>query len=367
MMPFSFARAHELLHNPPVRTLGIDCRFTGFFAGIGRYTRELVTRLALREGRDFSIVLLTRSAEESWLRDLRALPNVRVCLADVVHYSLAEQLAFPGIIRRAGIDVLFSPHFSIPFACPVPYVVTIHDLILHRFPNQASFLRQAAYRFLLWRVVTCAERIIAVSNFTARELSQLYGAWITEKITVIPEGVGEEFAPAGAEECQRVRKAYGLPDRYFLYVGNAKEHKHVQTLIDAHASLGNDPRGLVLATGGKEAVRLRMHAGVQVLPEVREADLPALYSGADAFVTASHYEGFGLPAVEALACGCPVIAAARGATPEILGKDALLIEPAVEAFAQAMALADGSRRPPVRRFSWNRAAEATAALLKTLL
>jgi glycosyltransferase involved in cell wall biosynthesis len=346
------------------RTIAVDCRFAGTLSGLGRYTRELVPRL-LRRGDPLRYILFVRSAEEPWLRTLPARSaDIRRLAAP--HYSFAEQGAFPLALLRARADLLFSPHFTVPLLCPVPFIVTVHDLILHRYPNEASLLRRMGYRCVMAHAVARARRVVTVSEFTARELCSIYGESLRDRIVRVPEGVSGDFRPRTPEEQRTACRRYDLRKPYCLYVGNAKQHKNVQMLIDAFALLPSETRELVLVTGGKEASRLVLRSGVRLLPDVPERDLPALYSAAEAFVTASLYEGFCLPVAEARACGCPIIAGRSGAIPEVAGPRALLVEPTVEALAGALRRPPGRALPPdTPPLSWDRAAEQVAALLRS--
>jgi glycosyltransferase involved in cell wall biosynthesis len=347
------------------KIIGIDCRFAAQHAGLGRYTRELVTELCAQNDSNVTYVLFVRDPKESWLDSIRG--RVRLVTADIPHYSFSEQWRLPLLYRKSGIDLLFVPHFNAPFWCPVPFVVTIHDLILHRHPNAATMSRRFAYRIVLKRAVTKARAIIAVSNFTAKELAYVYGKPVAKKTTVIAEGVHERFVPVSPQLVERVRSRYRLPEQFFLYVGNAKEHKNVQMLLDAFASIRGDGRGLVLVTGGKEADQLSLPRDAMILKDIDDADLPALYTAASVFVTASLYEGFGLPVAEAQACGCPVIAVHRSAIPEIAGNDTVLVEPTVEAISAAMAKSTGARASLPARLQWEDAAAKTLSLLKEQL
>lgn len=346
-------------------TIGIDCRFAATESGLGRYTRELVAHL-LRRDDALRYALFVRDPSEPWLASLPPSPRSSLHTTRSPHYSLSEQLRFPLSIRSAGADFFFSPHFNVPLLCPVPFVVTVHDLILHRFPNEASPLRRIAYRTVMQHAVARARAVIAVSRFTGDEICGAYGERVRSKIAVISEGVSEQFRRRPQAECAAVLAKHGLPAAFFLYVGNAKQHKNVQTLIDAFAAAGDPQAHLVLVTGGGEASRLRLRERVRLLPDVDDADLPVLYSAARAFVTASLYEGFCLPVAEAAACGCPIVATRRGAIPEVAPPGALLVEPTIEALARAL------RAPPLeaaerRNGSWSDAAEQTAAVLAAAL
>lgn len=340
-----------------MKTIGIDCRFASTSTGLSRYTREIAQSLVKRGGARY--VLFVRSNTEQWIP---SGANVTVIEAPFPHYSLSEQLRFPSVITHAQIDLLFVPHFNAPLFCPVPFVVTVHDLILHRYPNDASFIKQFAYRLLMKRAVTKAQSIISVSNFTKSELVQAYGPGIEKKIAVIHEAVSSSFAAPSSDITASTLKRHALTKPYFLYVGNAKQHKNVQTLIDAFVMLNDHSHELVLVTGGKESQLLPEPTGVCILRDMPDADLPSLYAGAVCLVSASLYEGFGLPLWEAAACGCPAIVSNRASFPEIAPLGTVLTDPTAEHFAQAM------RSPPPRGKiaalrSWDDVARETASVL----
>jgi len=346
-----------------MKTIAIDCRFGNTNSGIGRYTRELVPSLLNGEN-EMKFVLLVLSQDEKWLRTLKG--NFSVLETGTAHYSWKEQTQLPKLLKELKADLLFSPHFNVPFFCPLPFVITIHDLILHWYPNQAPFFKRFAYKVLMSRAVRKAKKIIAVSEFTKKELRFAYGKRTEHKTVVIPEGVSPKFNPQPEDVKLKVQDIYGLKKPYFLYVGNAKEHKNVQTLIDAFEELNEDDKELVLVSSGKELNRLDIKDGVRIIEKVTDEDLPALYSAATAFVTASKYEGFCLPVAEAQACGCPVIASNKGAIPEVADDNAILIAPTAKAFSDAL------RNPPKRKMTvntldWKSAASKTLSVLHSAL
>lgn len=345
-----------------MNTIGIDCRFAGLKAGLGRYTRE-ITKSLLDRNDAIRYVLFVRDAEEDWIKDFTKAHAI--LSAPFPHYSFSEQKYFPEIIKNADIDLLFAPHFNVPFRCPVPYVVTIHDLILHRYPNQASIFKRLMYHAVIKKALDKASQIIAVSQFVYDDVLNSYGSIVEDKMTAVLEGVDTSFQPVSIENQLAVQKKHGIQGLYFLYVGNAKEHKNVQMLIDAFEK-ARTQHTLVLLTGGPEVSRLRMGEDVQILSSIDDNDLPALYSGATAFVTASLYEGFGLPVLEAEACGCPVIATNGSAIAEVAGPNALLCEPTIDAFAEAFAQPPGShtKRELPR---WSDVAEQTVQVLQSSL
>ncbi len=339
--------------------IGIDCRFAAKPAGLGTYTRELVTHLVHSSVDDF--VLFVRSADEQWLDEIPS--HVAIITADFDHYSLKEQIQFPRIMKKLHLDLLFSPHFNVPYFCPVPFVATIHDLILHRYPNQTSLIKQLAYRILMKRCVKKARHIIAVSNYTSSEIASIYGDIISNKVSVVTEGVNPLFA--NAEDID-VFSQYSLPKKYFLYVGNAKEHKNVQMLIDAHAQNPDGP-DLVLICSGSEASLLKLNERVHLLQDIPFEHLPSLYKKAVCFVTASLCEGFCLPILEARLSTCPVIAVHATAIPEVAGLEALLTDPTVDSLAEALNNPPTKTSPPGDEHNWETVAIETSAILSSVL
>jgi len=345
-------------NNVAVKTIGIDCRFAGTRSGLGRYTRAIVTEL-LRRKDPVRYILFVRSEKEEWIEHARHIADCRLQIADFAHYSLAEQIIFPKVFRKSRIDLLFSPHFNVPLLCPVPFVATIHDLILHRHPGDASFLKRTAYRMQMAFTIKRAKAILAVSSFTALEIGGAYGPPAHRKCHVTGEGVEDAFHPASIASVAAVRTRYGLQQPFFLYVGSGKGHKNVPFLIDAFAKADLNAKQLVLVMPSPPP---HLPKNVLHLPVVSDEDLPALYSAAECFTTASLYEGFCLPVAEALSCGCPVIAMQSTAIPETAKGQAMLIAPTVDAWVQAL------QNPPVRpvqyrRPLWREAAERTVKVL----
>lgn len=309
--------------------------------------------------------LLLRDDREDWLKAIHR--SYTSTVADIPHYSFAEQTVLPRLIRSTQSDLFFSPHFNVPFLCTTPFVVTIHDLILHHFGNGASLLKRIAYRSLMRTALRNARSIIAVSGSVAHELHDLYGSRIAKNIRVVHEGVDAAFHPIPSEAQLPTLSRYGIRKPFFLYVGNAKQHKNVPLLIRSFVESGRNDCELVLVCGGREALRLQPPPlGVRILQGISDGDLPALYSAATACVTASLYEGFCLPVAEALACGTPVVASNRGAIPEIAQGHATLIEPTIDAFKEAFA----STYHPVQPFivgTWEACAARTWDTLRHAL
>jgi glycosyltransferase involved in cell wall biosynthesis len=309
-------------------------------------------------------VLFVRSENEEWLQQISLTDRCRLQVADVAHYSFAEQTRFPLIIRRSGIDLLFSPHFNVPLFCPVPFVATVHDLILHRYPSR-SLLKQLAYKMQMRSTVRRAKAMCAVSSFAALEIGGMYGPQAFAKCTVTGEGVDDAFTPVSTDVVATALQKYGLHQPFFLYVGSEKKHKNVALLIHSFLDLHDDQRQLVLVTPHAKQQSPLVHNVIR-FSGVPEEDLPALYTAAECFVTASLYEGYCLPVAEALSCGCPVIAIHRTAIPETACGAGMLVEPVSKAITGAM------RQPPKRpvlygRPQWRSAAKITASVLMEVL
>jgi alpha-1,3-rhamnosyl/mannosyltransferase len=323
--------------------IGIDARKIADF-GIGTYIRELLRELAL--GNDAYVAF----APERLAHLIPA--GVEHAIADAPHYSIRELLILGRAIDRAKLDLFHAPHYVVPFTS-VPCVVTVHDLIHLRNPN--PFARLYA-RQMIGRAVRGSRRVLTVSETVKREIVSTFGC-ADEHVVVTPNGVRTPFSDDGP-------KAEG---RYFLYVGNDKPHKNVDVLVDAFSTVEN--AALVLTGAAFE--RFKSLERVVVSGFVDDAELAALYRGAIALVMPSREEGFGLPALEAMASGCAVITSNAPALIEITGHAALHVEPHAASLAEAMAriASDESLRGTLasrgiaraKTFTWTRCAELTRA------
>lgn len=282
-----------------------------------------------------------------------------------------EQLVLP--LQAAGCRLLYSPANLAP-VCSSRNVVVIHDVAALRYPDAYSRTYVSYQKAILPILARRARMLITVSEFSRDELIDALGA-SSARIRVIPEGVDERFAEAA--DPARAAGAYGLTRPYVLVVATASERKNLGVLERAAKALSERGVDLVLAGSGRPYMR----AGalpLRRLGYVRDEDLPGLYAGALALAMPSRYEGFGLPCLEAMACGAPVVAAAAGALPETVGDAALLVDPSdADGFAQALLAAAGEAdvrerliaagRSRVESFTWTRTAELTDAVIGELL
>jgi glycosyltransferase involved in cell wall biosynthesis len=274
-----------------------------------------------------------------------------------------DALWYPLALRRAarGADVLHCPSFRGPASSEIPLVVTVHDLAVLRHPEVFNRWTRAYSRAFVPCVVRAAQRVIAVSEFTNRELVELLRV-PAERIRVVPNGVDAAFAPEGA-------RAGG---EYVLAVGTLEPRKNLPRLASAARRAGIELR--VAGARGWGNVRVGGD-GVSFLGFVGDDELAALYRGALCVAYPSLYEGFGIPVLEALACGAPVVTSAGSAMAELADGAAVLVDPRDEAsiadgIREAIARRDelSTRGPAVARgYSWQRSAELTVDVYRELV
>jgi glycosyltransferase involved in cell wall biosynthesis len=251
---------------------------------------------------------------------------------------LWEQAVLPRLLRRGGAQVLHAPAYVAPLAAPCPVALAVHDLHVYTHPRFCSAGNRLHYRLLLPAAVRRAAAVIVYTEHVRRQVAARFpGA--AAKIAVIPPGVDERFlAPVPGGTVADVRARLRLPRRFLLFVGDLAPRKNLDGLLEAFRLLtaGSPERGdhLVLAGAAQRgtdarrlADRLGVSARVHATGYVAADDLPALYAAAEALVFPSHDEGFGLPALEAMACGCPAVVGPGGPA-EVCGDAALVCDPA---------------------------------------
>ncbi len=367
---------------------------TSHFPGIGRYGVNLAHAMIPLLNEDERLVLLRDPARPSpW--DLSALRGDRVQIVDLPlsPFSLRQQWAVPRLLRRLKADLYHSPYYLMPYRPGRPALLTVHDLIPLLFPRHSTRQARLLFRWTTALALRTVCRAIAVSEATRQDLLRHFRL-PAERVTVIPEAADPAFRPRPPAEVEAVRCKHGLPERYLLYLGSNKPHKNLTRLVEAWAHVAQrttrltfDVSRFTLIIAGvwdprypqpkRRAEELGLGDTVRFLGPVAEADLPALYSGAMAFVFPSLYEGFGLPVLEAMACGVPVACSETSSLPEVGGDAVLTFDPTdVEAMGEALRriLEDASLREHLRQrglaraatFSWERTAGETLALYRTV-
>lgn len=364
-------------------------------AGLSRYAERLAAHLLRFVPGELDLTLFYNAHSGHTLpASLQGIPSVTLPLGQVAWRlgALASQAAglpLAGMgraLRANGRPTVYHATEHLLPRVDAPTVLTVHDLIFERYPahhtrRNVTFLRAAMPRF-----VRAADAIIAVSEHTRRDLVDLYGT-PPAKITVVHEGIDPAFRPAPPVETARVRAAYSPGAPYLLMVGTLEPRKNHAAALRALARLAQEgfPHRLVIA-GGRGwlfepvrdlVARLDLAGRVRFAGYVPDADLPALYTGADCVLLPSLYEGFGFPVLEAMACGAPVVCSNVSSLPEVAGGAALLVAPeddaaladAVRLVLTQPALAESMRergRIQAARFRWERCAAETLAVYRRL-
>ncbi len=359
-------------------------------AGIGRYTRELVRSLAELD-RDHDYVLFAAASGQR-LADVGWPPNFQMRSAPLSDRALAilwHRLRLPLWVELATgpVDIFQSPDFVLPPVRRARTLVTVHDLSFIRYPQCADANLRAYLNKVVPRSVQRADLVLTDSQSTKDDLVELLGVELS-KIEVVYPGVEERFRPIEDQALlEEVRKRYSLPPRFILGLGTLQPRKNFTRLIEAFADLRFAICDLHLViAGGKGWLYEEIFATVErlgleekvVFPGfVADEHLPALYNLADLFVFPSLYEGFGLPPLEALACGTPVITSDASSLPEVVGQAGLMVKATdVEALAQAMrqVLEDDALQEEMiargleqaKKFTWEKAAAKLLNLYETL-
>ena len=327
--------------------IGIDARKLHDF-GIGTYIRNLLRHLA-RLDRTTEFVLLCRREDAATLAGLGE--NFRAVTEGAGNYTVAEQVMIPIALKREGVTLFHAPHYVLPPLVPCRSVVTIHDCIHLMFPQYLPNRLALGYaRTSIALAARRATRILTVSESSKRDILRFFNTQ-PEKIDVIYNAYDERFGLEPREaEVDRVRERYQLHDEFVLYAGNVKPHKNLARLIDAFhlvRARGLDHLKLVLigneiskyAALRRAVHQHQLHKYVRFLGYLPEETLAVMYRLAGVFVFPSLYEGFGLPPLEAMASGTPVVASNVSSLPEVVGDAALLVDP-----YDPVAIADGIYR-----------------------
>ena len=366
--------------------IGIDARFFGIKQkGLGRYTQKLIENLekiSPEDGNEYFVFLRKENFEEYQPKN----SNFKKISADYRWYTLAEQIFFPWKLYRCNLDLMHFPHFNVPIFYFRKFLVTIHDLTLLHFPTVRNstlhpiFYRMKflAYRLAIWLAIKRAKKIITISQFTKQDIVKEYGKKTEKKIGVTYEAC-DDFCMVGFQQNEEILQKYGIIKSYLIYVGNAYPHKNLERLALAFAQVTKENQNFSLVLVGKDDYfyqRLRQLIGKErieniiFLSDISDYELDILLHLSQAFVFPSLYEGFGLPPLEAMAKGVPVISSDHPCMREVLGESVYFFDGEdVPAMAEAMKkiVADENLRQElirrgyerVGRYSWKKMAEET--------
>lgn len=359
--------------------IGIDARLAGKHArGIGRYVYELIIHLMQREDmKEHVLVVFVTSKNKALFQHIQGIEIVE---ADIAWYGIREQLLFPFILYQQRLELIHFPHYNVPVLYRGPYIVTIHDLLLHRFPKSNNstrhpllfYVKYAFYKLVFRSTIYSARHIIAVSTFTQKELKALYPRLQTP-ITKIYEGV-TEMRYSNVEEPKMK-----LPARYILSVGAAYPHKYLKEILPSIVDTLRKEKIFYVLVGREDYFYKQLRYFiidngfddvVVFAGEVTDEELGVYYSNAVALLFPSRYEGFGLPALEAMQHHCPVIASSCGSLPEIIGDAGIVVSD--DAFSEAInsLIRDTSKRDELikkgiahaKLFTWGNMAKETKIL-----
>jgi glycosyltransferase involved in cell wall biosynthesis len=349
--------------------VGVDMRaLVGTVSGIGFYTRSLLDRLANRQWADYigmahAGVVGQQRLEESGVRfECRSAPLG----------VLWQQLLLPGRLRRGDVDLFWSPLLTLPLASSVPGVVTIHDLTPLLHPKTHTLKVRMSILPFLRQTVAQAARIVADSEATARDIRQHFPR-SSEKIRVVYPGIDTEFVPGSDTAIAATRHELGCQDGFILSAGTLEPRKNVGFLLDAWEALKEEepstPRLVLVGGYGWRSrslldriKRLEQTSGLVYLERIERARLVRVFQAASIFVMPSLYEGFGLPAAEAMACGVPTVVTRTSSLPEVVGDAHRLISD------DSLATDIGARcQTHSRQFDWNRSAEQIEQVFREAL
>jgi len=366
--------------------IGIDAQpLSREKSGVGYYTEQLIRALEMVEGRNEYVLFSDRDFDAPFSDASRFHKRITPYIWGYAWMQVGQ----PVQISRERLDLYHGPNFVAPLAAPCPTVITIHDLSSFVMRKNHRLMNNIVQRVLLPPSARRSRAVIAVSEATRDDAARILGV-PPGKIRVIPEAVDEIFKPVedGAER-SRVSRKLGLPKKYILFVGTLEPRKNVPTLLEAYERLiraGDIEHGLVLAGGrgwggdviARKIRSLGLEAHVKLTGYVAREDMPALYSMADLFVYPSLYEGFGLPPLEAMACGTPAVVSDGSSLKSVVADGGLRVDPTnVSGLAEAVrrVLVDENLRKDLiergmkraRCFSWAAAARETLALYQEVV
>ena len=373
--------------------IGIDARmYRSSVAGIGRYSQNLIRNLLELDKENEYVLFMTNEDYREFQKSkaqrpnglshanlkLKQNPNVKIQITNIPHFSLSEQTKLPKILEREKLDLMHFLNFNYPVRYRGRFIVTIHDLTLLFYPEtarQTNIFKRAAFKYVMKKACQNSEKIIAVSENTKKDIIRVFKVK-SQKIKVIYEAVND-----GERNKEEIRTN---KEKIILYVGQFRPHKNLPNLVRAFEQVKKEiPAKLVLLGKTDSSCRKLIDNSPEkrdiVMPGfVSNGELASWYKTADVFVFPSFYEGFGLPGLEAMAAGLPVVAAKTSSLPEIYQDAALYFDPFKPqeiADKIKMVLVDENLRQELivkgkiqsQKYSWRRTAQQTLGLYKEVV
>lgn len=366
------------------------------FPGIGRYVSNLASALApqLTAGEELNLLespssrRAVASAPVPQAEGAYQLPG-KSFIAPATPFDIRQQWRIPNLLKRLQADneaLYHSPYYLMPYRTRLPTLLTFYDVIPLKFPNSVPARARLFFRLAATLALRAADRVLVISHAARSDLLSFFSI-PASKTTVTPLAAGARYRPQPSAEVSRIRHQYRLPERFLLYLGINKPHKNLPALVDAYAQTASPHMPPLVIAGAwdnrypqpkQHAARHELVDAVRFLGPVAERDLPALYSAATLFIFPSLYEGFGLPVLEAMACGTPVACSNTPSLTEIAGDAALYFDPlSVTAIRDAMVelIEDGRQRARraeqgltrAGRYSWQATAAATLRCYREML
>jgi len=347
--------------------IAIDARMirAGSMHGIARYVYQLLN--GLKEiGKSHTFFVLINAG--SPLEELEWPDHIQLITLRSGWISIREQREIPRILKKVNADLFHAPSFVAPIFVPCRMIMTIHDLNHMVLPQFYTFFHQFYYHIIVRNSIRRSVYILTVSKFSKQEIVRTLGL-SADKIFVTYNGVSDTYQPVDDKDYREyVRDIYGLPNHFILCVSNNKPHKNVHQLVRAYCFSNLDIPLVLACPVDRSLICIAENYGKKHLiyfsKFIEEQHLPAVYSMTDLFVYPSTYEGFGLPPLEALSCGAPVVVARSSSLPEVVGENAIFANPYdFKAIAKALEL--GISNSPLReklrvrglkhakRFSWD--------------
>lgn len=360
---------------------------TNHFPGIGRYVSNIARAMVNLLTHDEKLILFHNPEVVSRWQLPTESQQVALISTASSPFGFSQQWQIPLMLRRVKASMYHSPYYLMPYRPGVPTLVTIYDFIPQLYPKSVSLQARLLFGMATRLALRTANHITTISEASGRDLQALYHT-LADEITAIPLAPDPRLSPQSSKEVNRVRQQYELLLDYVLYFGINKPHKNLVRLLQAWQILirqMDNPPLLVIAGAwdkrypeAKEFVQEQKTGQfVRFLGSIPENDVAGLFSGATLFVFPSVYEGFGLPVIEAMACGTPVVCGNTSSLPEVAGEAAVLVDPTrpedIAATLQSVLTNPEQRKrmsqaglAQAQQFSWTHTAKATLSLYRKL-